>query len=175
LLARRRACSTPIRVARVSRLIGISDTTAKRSGWQVYFSGTGMGTNPCNQPGGRTGGQTESPPKAALTHETPLQSERRFGVLHRPLASRSIAAGGFFHRTYCRFPQPVYPFSGPLLWRLLLPGICCSWLAENCGSRYITGTCLIAIGRPFETVFIFNKLCRISGCDCLDSGSKTEK
>jgi len=34
-LIRRRACSTRFRVARVSRLFGNSDTTAKQHGWQV--------------------------------------------------------------------------------------------------------------------------------------------
>jgi hypothetical protein len=39
-LALRRACSPQLRVARVSRLIGNSDSTAKRRGWQVDLCGS---------------------------------------------------------------------------------------------------------------------------------------
>src|SRR6185437_7924297 len=37
VFARRRACTSRMRVARVSRSIGKSDTTAKRARWQVGF------------------------------------------------------------------------------------------------------------------------------------------
>jgi len=98
------------RVARVSRLIGKSDTTAKPVGLQVGL---------CPYPfySIRIAGA-----QAPLTLETPLQSEWRFAVLRWSLASRAFEGGGYIHRAFCRFSRPVSPFEGPLQWRSLLPG-----------------------------------------------------
>ncbi len=44
--------------------------------------------------------------------KTPLQAERRFRVLQRPLASQIIVAGGLFHRAYYKLPDRFIPFEG---------------------------------------------------------------
>jgi hypothetical protein len=91
------AISIALRVARVSRLIGKSDTTAKRSGWQVYFAET-------LSPEART------QPKTAQTQETPLPSEWRFAVLRWSLASQIDEGGGCLLRACCRLSGRFSPF-----------------------------------------------------------------
>ena len=69
-LTRRRACSTRFRVARVSRLIGNFDTTAKHHGWQVR--------------------------NIQLLQEDPEFASSRFGIRPRPcfcFYSKSIGTG----------------------------------------------------------------------------------
>jgi hypothetical protein len=62
-----------------------------------------------------------------------------------PLA---VPSAGFLGRT---------PFSGPLRWRMLLPGACLSmgW-SELFQRLYITGTFLLAILMPLMTFLDFN-------------------
>ena len=107
------------RVARVSRLIGKSDTTAKRVGLQVEPIPTQFYR--------RSGWWAASP----QTLETPLPSEWRFAVLRWSLASQAFEDGGYIHRAFCRFSWPVSPFEGPLQWRCLLPGPAVLWAGRD--------------------------------------------
>ena len=59
-------------------------------------------------------------------HKTPLQTERRFAVLRWSLASPKAVAGGSSTVPATDFPGRSIPCSGPLRWRMLLPGVCCS-------------------------------------------------
>jgi hypothetical protein len=101
--------------------------------------------------------------------------ERRFEVLHGPLASRICADGGLFATAPAAGFPGRFPFSGPLDWRLLLPGACCTWLAGIPSSRFITGAYLVAIGVPFGISFIFMHIKNPSGRDCFDSGRKNRE
>jgi hypothetical protein len=95
----------PFRVARVSRLIGKSDTTYNRPGWQVPFPATSASN------------LSQSAQNGPQTYETPLPSEWRFVVLRWSLASQLAEDGGESTvpttGSSGRFP----PFEGPLLWR----------------------------------------------------------
>ena len=102
-------------MARISRLIGISDTTVKRHGWQVHFAGTSV----------RNPGKNRLAERPNARNATPM--EWRFAVLRWSLASQAIEDGGYFHRAFYRFFRPVSPFEGPLLWRMLLPGPAVHW------------------------------------------------
>ena len=117
-------------MARVSRLIGKSDTTGKRLRWQVDFSvSVSPGPGHLNQTG----------IEKAQTQETPLRLEWRFSVLRWSLASQKSEDGGCPPRLLQAF-RPVSPMKGPLLWRLLLPGPAVLGLAGILSSsRYITG------------------------------------
>jgi hypothetical protein len=120
-LAPRRACSTHIRVARVSRLIGNSDTTAKICLWQVALWWQGISC------GGSRGAEKtltagENQPKR---QETPPRSERRLGtpafVTGLPNKRKAVAVS--------TAPVSGFPTGFSLLraarWRLLLSGARC--------------------------------------------------
>ncbi len=122
-------------VARVSRLIGKSDTTAKRPGWQVYFAGTlGAGASPSAQ----------NSPKRTKRHSV------RNGVSlsctgHWP--PRYRVYGGCFHRTYCRFPGRFSLLRAASL-AVALAGSCCSlgWPDLSPAAGTSLALILIAIG-----------------------------
>ena len=103
-LARRRACSARIRVARVSRLIGNSVTTANSRDWQVnspaFWIPAPMGAGP------------NRGSKSRQTQETPLQTEWRSAVLCRSLASKQSMAGGFSTVPTTDIPDRSVPFEG---------------------------------------------------------------
>jgi hypothetical protein len=98
--------------------------------------------------------------KALQTHKTPLLSEWRLAILRWSLASQHFSlAGGLFHRTYRRLPRPVCPFEGCSMAITLAGCLLYLWLADILsGSRYITGTLLIAIEAPFVGFFLFSSL-----------------
>jgi hypothetical protein len=102
---------SPIRVARISRLIGNSDTTGKVDGWQEKS---------VNQPESMV--TSSATHKCALTHETPLD-EWRFAVLHWSLASQQVLGDGL-----STAPTADYP-SGIASDGLLFLEVCC---ASNC-------------------------------------------
>lgn len=111
------AFSIAIRVARVSRLIGKSDTTAKRTGWQVYFVVT-------QSP------EVSTQPKTAQTQETPLPWEWRFAVLRWSLASQMNEGGGCILRACCRL-SGRFPLLRAASLAVALAGSCCSWAGRN--------------------------------------------
>jgi hypothetical protein len=105
-----KAISSALGVARVSRLIGKSDTTAKRPGWQVYFVGTRL--------------PTLARPKNYAKHKKRHSEEWRFAVLRWSLASQLDEGGGCLLRACCR-PSDRFPllrgrFSGGCSCRVLL-------------------------------------------------------
>jgi hypothetical protein len=57
--------------------------------------------------------------------------EWRFGVLRWSLASQASEDGGYIHRAFYRFFQPVSPFEGPLRWRNLLPDPAVLWAGRD--------------------------------------------
>lgn len=66
------------------------------------------------------------------------------------------------------------PNSGPLLWRMLLPGICSSLGWSVLFQRpYITGAILIAIQGPIELLISFKTLQEIDLIIILDSGGNS--
>jgi hypothetical protein len=122
LLAASALC--PFGVARVSRLIGKSDTTAKRAGWQVHKRGTGkrgIGSRAI-----RVSSQQQAP-----IHETPLQTEWRFAVLRWSLASQAIEDGGYIHRAFCRLSGRFPLLRGRYFGGWLLPGPAVLWAGRN--------------------------------------------
>jgi hypothetical protein len=141
----------PWGVARVSRLIGKFDSTAKRSGWQVDF-------------GGMLFGKGSPRPASAQKLETPL---RRSGVSlscagHWP--PKMGEDGGYVHRACCRFFDRLSLLRAAH-WRFLLsnPAVLVpAGIASR--KRYITGAEYIAIAGPFDASFVFNRLwCAIAG------------
>jgi hypothetical protein len=80
------------------------------------------------------------------------------------------------HCSYSRLPGRYLPFSGPLRWRLLLPGVffILGW-SSNSQRLIITGAYLIAIVMPNSALFTFNNLHRQTHKDSLDSGSYFRK
>jgi len=109
----------PAGVARVSRLIGKSDTTAKCSGWQVDFGQTGLrnlhlldqiGT------GRRKRHSNWSGVSLSCAGHWPPKQLRTMVIFIAPSA-------GLF--------RPVSPFEGPLLWRWLLPDPAVLWAGRD--------------------------------------------
>ena len=80
----------------------------------------------------------------------------------------NLAAGGYPPHLL-QVVRLVYPILGPLCGRWLLPGPAVLGLPIY-GSRYITGTLLIAIGGPFTLTFIFNCLNCYAASSFLHSG-----
>ena len=137
----------PAGVARVSRLIGKSDTTAKRLGWQVNFAQTGLrspshlyqiGTECRKRHSDRSGVSLSCaghwPPKQMRTMVVSIAPSAGSSGRFTLLRGRFIGGGS------CR----ILLFFG-------LAGILSS-------SRYITGTFHIAIHGPFAPIFVFNNL-----------------
>ena len=148
LLALRRACSTHARVARVSRLIGNSDTTAKPVRVASARYGGKLFSN----------GREEAEDLANARNATP-----RSGVSCLPghWPPSQVESGVCFHRSVCRLPGWLFPFEGrslavaragcPVLLRLA---------GRSSSGRYITGAYNVAIQGPFGTLFLINNLCR---------------
>ena len=146
--ARRRACSARVRVARVSRLIGNSDTTVKRHGWQVAYGITGS-----SEFAGRGYFIRQM-------HKTPLQTERRFAVLRWSLASQILCGRRLSPPFPLQAPRRFVPFEGPLRRRLLLPGACSSlgWPEFTPAAGTSLAPYFAAIAIPFARLFCFNNL-----------------
>jgi hypothetical protein len=97
-LAQRRACSTPW-VARVSRLIGNSDTTAKPNAWQVRAVGATFFSN------GLCGKRNT---KCKKRHSM----EWRLGACDRHWPPSQVDSGVCLRRSGCRLPDWLFPFEG---------------------------------------------------------------
>lgn len=147
-------------MARISRLISISDTTVKRHGWQVHFAGTSV----------RNPGKNRLTERPNARNATPM--EWRFAVLRWSLASQIPCGRWIFHRAYYRLSLPVIPifraalFADALAGCLLLFGL--AGLVSS--SRYITGTLVAAIRLPFLSLIYFNYLQDLLLFICLYSG-----
>ena len=103
-------------MARVSRLIGKTDTTAKRPGWQVRFRHVALVS-------------MGNPDIATQKHETPLISSGVSAALLWSLASQSMrtlavaaSSTGF---------RPVSSFKGRCFGDIALVGPCCSWAGRD--------------------------------------------
>jgi hypothetical protein len=134
----------PFRVARVSRLIGKSDTTAKRPRWQVYFRGyllDKLGNSAQNGPECKKRHSDQSGVSLSCAGHWPPKQLRTVVISTAPSAGSSG-----------RFPLLRGRYLGGCSCRILLffglAGIFSS-------SRYITGTLDIAIHWPFQSPFIF--------------------
>jgi len=104
----------PFRVARVSRLIGKSDTTANRHCWQVRFWGRLPAKSSIGAPGS---------PKCKKRHS--IWSGASLSCAgHWP--PKSSCGRWLSPPCLLQTSRPVHPFWGPLRWRLLLPGACCA-------------------------------------------------
>jgi hypothetical protein len=106
-------------LARVSRLIGKSDTTAKPRSWQVDFRGTLFQVKVRN-------GQARI---EQLTRRKKRHSNGvAFAVLRWSLASQAIGARWLYPLSLLQaVPAGNSLFEGPLDWRFLLPGVCVHW------------------------------------------------
>lgn len=104
ILLQRRAFTAQLRVVRISRLIGNSDTTACCTGWQVRPASAGI----------RIGSPGTPRPRQKAPGRTKRRSvkERRFAFLCWSLASQQILGGGYVHRASRRLSRPVSPFEG---------------------------------------------------------------
>ena len=122
-LAPRRACSTHIRVARVSRLIGNSDTTAEDMPVASGLWGVEVTCGGCA--GSRQNAHCEEKISPNAGNATPFGAASRYSrICHWP--PRQIKGGGCFHRSYSGFPAG-FSLLRAARWRLLLPGArCCS-------------------------------------------------
>jgi hypothetical protein len=147
-IARRRACSTLARVARVSRLIGNSDSTGKAYQWQVCALGGSVFGNRSPKAVPNTGNATQ--PASGVSLLPALVT-----------GPRQMESGGCLHHSFYGLPGRLFPFEGRSL-AVALPGYpVLLWLAHLfLSGRYITGAHLIAIRGPFSTLFIFNGLHR---------------
>ena len=159
----------PFRVARVSRLIGKSDITVNRCGWQV---------EPCRSVGSGSAArhlhqESQAPQKRKERHS---QESGAPWSLCWSLAPQDYVGNGIFPLHLLETSRSVSPFSGPLRWRLLLPGVFSILGWSKCSQRLnITGAYLIAIVMPFIIMFIFNILLRLCRKDFLDYGSRLKK
>ena len=117
LLAPRRACSTHARVARVSRLIGNSDTTAKPYPWQVDVCGRDATCGVRGKQNNSRNGKEPSP-KRRKRHSIGVASQH-FRIRHWP--PRQMESGGCLHRSDSGFPAG-FSLLRAARWRLLLPG-----------------------------------------------------
>jgi hypothetical protein len=98
----------PSRVARISRLIGKSDTTVNRHGWQVYFAGTFAHFG-------------------ARCRKRHSEWNGVFAVLRWSLASQIMWWTALFPPYLLQtVPAGNSLFEGPLLLRMLLQGACSS-------------------------------------------------
>jgi hypothetical protein len=156
---------SPVRVARVSRLIGNSDTTANRRGWQVFrlrrftqmsFLRTWLA-------------QFETSPQS--TNATPIGVAHT--VLRWSLASQlNVWPVVFSTVPTAGSPDRYVPLSGPLLGGCSCRVSAFFWLpGVLSGSLFITGILSIAIGAPFLNMFDFNCLCSPHESVFLDSRS----
>ena len=157
-IARRRACSTLARVARVSRLIGNSDSTVKPYLWQVCVSG-----------GSAFGNRRR---KAALMQETPPH----MGVAlqcsctgHWPPAKWRVAA-------VSTTPSAGFPVGFSLLraarWRLLFPGTRCCSGSMDFSQRPVHHWRLCISNRwSVQNMMYFQLFTSTKVRHCLDSGS----
>ena len=154
-LAPRRACSTHIRVARVSRLIGNSDTTAKICLWQVALWWQGV---TCGESRGAEKSLAAGLISPNAGNATPFGAASRYScICHWP--PKQTKDGGCLHRSCFRLPDRLLPFEGRSLAVALVGCPVLLWLAGHSSScRYITGAIYIAISVPFSTLFLFNQL-----------------
>ena len=135
-LARRRACSTHARVARVSRLIGNSDSTAKPAAWQVRDVERSFFGN----------GRVEVIPY--VRNATPRSGVSKPALVTGLPAKWRVAS-------VCAAPAAGFPAGSSLLraarWRLLMPGaLCCSGSLDVPPTAYTSlAPSLIAISVPF--------------------------
>ena len=111
-IARRRACSTLARVARVSRLIGNSDSTGKAYQWQVCaFGGSVFGNR--------------SPKAIPNTGNATLTASGVLILLHWSLAPGKWRAVAVSTALSMGFPVG-FSLLRAAHWRLLFPGaLCC--------------------------------------------------
>jgi len=152
-------------VARVSRLIGKSDSTAKRPGWQV-----GMAT----QRGWKEakGCWRAFGPKRG--NATPI------GVAFRSPAlvtgPQIVDVRWVFHRTYCRLSDRSSLFEG----RFVGGGSCrapahlLGWLNVTPAAGFITGAYLVAIELPIGPSFSFNRIQELCSDGFLQYGSPVD-
>jgi hypothetical protein len=165
--ARRRACTSRKRVARVSRVIGKSDTTAKRACWQVGPRETSVGGVSkvilCSR---STGGYVLAPvPFPAVTQRTrhtnatPLRSgvSQIRTVTGLPWISRLV---GRCHHACSGSPGRLSLCLRSARWRLLLPGACWS---HGCSEgirqpQFITGTLLTSNSLAVWARFVFSNI-----------------
>jgi hypothetical protein len=137
-----------LRVARVSRLIGNFDTTAKGHGWQEegVEEGNRRGTGAGNCPETRN-----ATPRSGVSD----LCDRSAGPVTGPLKG---VAEAFCPWPSAGFPGWLFPFQGRSL-AIALAGpalLNAGW--DEPVQRYITGAIDIAIGLPFDFVIIFNKI-----------------
>ncbi len=156
----------PHRVARISPLIGKSDTTVNRDRWQVYFSGTPARPDPivpgrfiwefrvrnCTNAGAQKQKRHPQMRMASSVLRWSLASQiLRWTVIFPPLLLQTVPAGHSLFRAAL--------FADALAGRLLSFGLAGLYSS----SRYITGTLVVAIQLPFVVSFGFNSLpgCRL--------------
>jgi len=133
-------------VARVSRLIGNSDSTAKPGAWQVRDVERSFFSN----------GRVEVIPN--VRNATPRSGVSKPALVTGLPAKWRVAA---LRCSGCRLPGRLFPFEGrslavaragcPVLLRLA---------GRSSSGRYITGAYNVAIQGPFGTLFLINNLCR---------------
>ena len=123
-LARRRACSTHIRVARVSRfdrqLRYYSEAFGLASVLSGYAWGMSLRKTKSALPG--EGGRI-TPGK----RKTPLRMEQRFGPVQATGLQNDLVDGSPPH--LLQVFRPAFPFLGTALLAVVLAGACSSWLA----------------------------------------------
>jgi hypothetical protein len=161
LPARRRACLPKTWVARVSRMIGNFDSTAKATGWQegTIFASSGWVTF------------RNTIARNAKRHSI----EWRFAGLHRSLASPGkLWAMMLDHRTACRLSRPAHPFPGNAPCAFALAGrlLCFRLRVGVSAAGNITGAFELAICGPFTTMNLFFYLGRVSRQEILNYGKK---
>jgi len=170
-LARRRACSARFRVARVSRLIGYFDTTAKHSGWQVHFGGRLLRNL---RAATLHGIELDSVPGHAANSSKRKNATPKSGV--------SLSCAGHWPPKYrvdgssLTVPTADFPAGHPFFEGRFVGDCSCRasallWAGRiSPSSLHITGAYRRAIGVPFVILFYFINLLGTLRGDCLDSG-----
>lgn len=141
----------PVRVARVSRLIGKSDTTANARCWQADSNPPGLPI-----PAGPIISRRST---VCQTQETPLCTEWRFNLLLWSLASRILRGRSLCLPYLLVASRPVTASSRTAEFAATLDGslILCAG-RDLPSSLHVTGAITLAIAVPYSHHLIFNGL-----------------